>query len=94
MKSRIRREPDMQTSRTGKNSENKLEVHFGVIEQRVKALVEENKGLKVRVAELEEGLEQAKRDAVELEHFHGKKLHIKEKIERILQQLDAVGIKK
>ena len=94
MKSRVRGEPDMQTSRTGENTENELEVRFGVIESRVKALVAENKSLKARVSELEEELAQAKRDAVELEHFHGKKLHIREKIERILQQLDTVGLKK
>jgi hypothetical protein len=94
MKSRIRWEPDMQTNRTGKKSENELEVRFGVIEQRVKTLVAENKGLKARVSELEEELAQAKRDALELEQFHGKKLHIREKIEKVLQQLDTVGIKK
>jgi hypothetical protein len=84
----------MQTSRTGKNVENDLEVRFGVIERRVKALVAENNGLKARLSELAEELAQAKRDALELEHFHGKKLHIREKIERILKQLDTVGMKK
>ncbi len=84
----------MPTSRSGKNSENELEVRFGVIENRVKALVVENKGLKARMSELEEELAQAKREALELEHFLGKKLHIREKIERVLQQLDTVGIKK
>ena len=84
----------MQASRSGKNSASDLETRFNVIEKRVKALMEENKGLKARMSELEEELAQAKRDAGELEHFHGKKLHIREKIEKVLQQLDSVGIKK
>lgn len=73
---------------------NDFEARFGVIEKRVKALMEENTGLKARIGGLEEELAQVKREARELEHFHGKKLHIREKIERVLQQLDAVDIKK
>lgn len=84
----------MQASRSGKNIVNELEARFSVIEKRVEALVAENKGLKARMSELEEELAQAKREARELEHFHGKKLHIREKIERVLQQLETVGIKK
>jgi hypothetical protein len=84
----------MQISRSGQNIENDLEVRFGEIEKRVKALVGENKVLKARMRELEEELAQAKHEALELEQFHGKKLHIREKIERILQQLNTVGIKK
>lgn len=83
----------MQASRSGKNVVNDLEARFGVIEKRVKALREENSGLKARIGELEEELAQAKREARELEHFHGKKLHIREKIEKVLQQLDTVDIK-
>ncbi len=84
----------MQASRSEKNLVNNLEARFGVIEKRVRALVEENNDLKARLSELEEELVQAKRDAQELEHFHGKVLHIREKIERVLQQLDSVGTKK
>lgn len=73
---------------------NDLEARFGIIEKRVQALMVENAGLKTRIGELEEELAQAKREARELEHFHGKKLHIREKIERVLQQLDTVDIKK
>jgi len=84
----------MQASRGEKKLANNLEVHFGEIEKRVHALVAENKGLKVRLSELEKELAQAKREALELEHFQGKKLHIQEKIERVLQQLDAISSKK
>jgi hypothetical protein len=84
----------MQASRSEKNLVNDLEARFSIIEKRVKALVTENDGLKARLRELEEELIQAKREALELEHFHGKILHIREKIERVLLQLDSVGTKK
>lgn len=73
---------------------NNLEAYFSEIEKRVQALVAENKGLKARLNELEKELAQAKRETLELEHFQGEKLHIREKIERVLQQLEAIGIKK
>ena len=84
----------MQASRSEKNTVNDLEMRFGAIEKRVIALLAENKGLKARMSELEKELAQAKRDTLELEHLHGTKMHIREKIERVLQQLDTVGIKK
>ena len=84
----------MQSSRSEQKLEKNLRVCFDVIEKRVKALVAENKGLKARLSELEVELVQAKREALELEHFQGRMLHVREKIERILQQLDAVGTKK
>jgi len=84
----------MQSSRSEQKLEKNLQARFDVIEKRVKALVAENKGLKARLSELEVELVQAKREALELEHFQGRMLHVREKIERILQQLDAVGTKK
>jgi hypothetical protein len=84
----------MRRGQDRENDVNDLEARFGVIERRVQTLVAENKDLKARLSKLDEELAQAKREARELEHFHGKKLHIKEKIERILQQLETVGLKK
>jgi chromosome segregation ATPase len=67
-----------------------LEERFAEIEKRVQALVSRNKGLTGRISELEQELVQARRAAQGMEHFHGKQLHIKEKIERILQSLETV----
>jgi multidrug resistance efflux pump len=66
-----------------------LEERFAEIERRVRLLAVENKGLKGRVSELEKELAEARREAQQFEHLHGKKLHIKEKIERILLSLDT-----
>ena len=71
-----------------------LENKFAEVEQRVKALVSENRDLAKRVSELTEELSRARRESQELENFHGKKMHIKEKIERVLQALEAAGEKK
>ncbi len=84
----------MQASRSGKNAVNDLEARFGMIEKRVKALMAENTSLRARMGELEEELARAKHEARELEHFNGRRLHIREKIERVLQQLETVGVKK
>ncbi len=66
-----------------------IEAGFAEVEKRVQALVSENKGLAGRVRELERELAQARREAQELQNFHGKRMHIKEKIERILQSMEA-----
>jgi cell division septum initiation protein DivIVA len=71
-----------------------LESKFGEVEKRVKALVSENRDLAKRVSELEQELSRARRESQELENFHGKKMHIREKIERVLQSLEASGEKK
>lgn len=70
-----------------------LETGFVEVEKRVKALVESNRRLKKRVAELEEELSAARRKSEELESFYGKRVYIREKIERILHSLDSVGEK-
>lgn len=66
-----------------------LEAKFAEVEKRVKALVDENKGLKERALELEQELARARREAQELQNFHGKRMHIREKVERILSALEA-----
>ena len=71
-----------------------LEEKFIEVEKRVKALVEENRDLAKRVSGLERELSQARRESRELEEFHGKKTHLREKIERILRSLEAVEEKK
>ncbi len=71
-----------------------LEDKFAEVEKRVKALVSENRDLATRVSELTQELSRARRESQELENFHGKKMHVREKIERVLQALEAAGEKK
>jgi chromosome segregation ATPase len=71
-----------------------LEEQFAEVEKRVESLVSENRDLAKRVSELTEELSRARRDSQELESFLGKKMHIREKIERVLQALEASGEKK
>lgn len=71
-----------------------LENKFAEVEKRVKALVSENRDLAKRVSELTQELSRTRRESQELENFHGKKMHVREKIERLLQALEAVGEKK
>ena len=66
---------------------------FAEIEKRVKALVVENADLKKRAAELEQELATVRSDAQELENLHGKKTQIREKLERVLNALEAVSDK-
>lgn len=68
-----------------------LETRFAEVERRVKTLIADNAGLKKRVSELEQELEQARSESHELQNFHGKRLHIREKIERVLQSLEGIG---
>ena len=70
-----------------------LEARFEELEKRVKRLIAENGVLGKRVRELEGELAKARLESEELHNFHGKRLHIKEKIEKILHSLDAIGIK-
>ncbi len=63
---------------------------FAEVEKRVKSIVTENRELKGRLTELEQELTQVRSEAQDFEHFHGKQLHIREKIERILHSLEAV----
>ena len=78
----------------GEKTVNSFAAQFAIIEKRVQALVAENEGLKVRVHGLEKELAQAACDAEQLKHYNGDKQQIREKIERVLQQLDSVELKK
>ena len=68
----------------------RIEAAFATVEQRVQALVTENRGLKKRVRELEGELAQARRSSQDLEHLHSRRMHIREKVERVLQSLEAL----
>ena len=70
-----------------------LEAKFTEIEKRVAVFVRENKALKARVRELEKELAEARRISNELENSHGKQMHIREKVERVLHSLEAMGTK-
>ncbi len=66
-----------------------IKTKFDEVEKRVKAVVTENASLRKQVRELEAELAKTRRESHELQNFHGKKLHIREKIERILQSLET-----
>lgn len=68
----------------------RIEAAFASVEQRVQALVSENRGLKKRMRELEKELAQARRSSQDLEHLHSRRMHIREKVERVLQSLEAL----
>jgi hypothetical protein len=71
-----------------------LEERFAEIERRVKALAAENHAHKSRIRELEQELVQTRHDAQKSVQFHDKQLHLRERIEKILQDLESVEIKK
>jgi hypothetical protein len=66
---------------------------FAEVEKRVTAVVRENAVLRRRVAELERELAQARAEASEFQNLQGKRIHIREKIERVLQSLEEIGEK-
>lgn len=68
-----------------------IEAKFAEIEKRVKALLSENAGLAKRLRELEADLAQARQEARDLQNFRSKKIHVQEKVERILKALEAAG---
>ena len=67
---------------------------FAEIERRIKKLVDENRAHKKRVRELEKELNLTRHDAQKSVKFHDKQLHLRERIEKILKDLEGVGIKK
>jgi predicted RNase H-like nuclease (RuvC/YqgF family) len=71
-----------------------LEERFAEIERRVKALATENHAHKARIRELEKELVQTRRDAQKSVQFHDKQLHLRERIEKILRDLESVESKK
>lgn len=68
-----------------------LETQFAEVVERVSNLTAENRGLKRLVRKLEHELTEARREAKGMHLFHGKRMHIKEKIEKILSALETVG---
>jgi len=84
----------MGSGKDGDLKQDNIITRFAEVEQRVTAIVSENAELRNRVAELEEELAQARQQGKELENFHGIRLRIREKIERILHALEAVEEKK
>ena len=68
----------------------RIEAAFATVEQRVQTLVSENRGLKKRVRALEGELAEARRSSQDLEHLHSRRVHIREKVERVLQSLEAL----
>jgi tetrahydromethanopterin S-methyltransferase subunit G len=73
---------------------NDLEKKFAEIEKRVTALAAENRGLKIRVSELEGELSRALIEARDLDEAHAKQTRIREKVEYILAALENAGGKK
>lgn len=69
----------------------RIEAQFAEVEKRVRALVAENKALARRIQALERELEQARKDAQELHLLKGGKMRIREKLERVLKTLEALG---
>jgi cell division septum initiation protein DivIVA len=67
-----------------------LEARFAEVEKRVQTIVRENRELTRRVIELERELEQARHEVREMELFHGKSMHIRDKVERILSALEGI----
>jgi DNA anti-recombination protein RmuC len=70
-----------------------LEERFAEIERRVKALVDENRSHKKRVRELEKELSQTRHVVQKSVKIHDKQLHLRERVEKILKDLEAVEIK-
>jgi cell division septum initiation protein DivIVA len=67
-----------------------LDSRFAEVEKRVKMLVADNERLRKNVSQLERELKEARRQSEELHHFHGKRLRIREKIEKVLQSLETM----
>ncbi len=70
-----------------------LDTRFAEIERRVAALVSDNARLRAQVAALQTELEHARVDAEELQGLQGKRLQIRERIEKVLQSLETIGEK-
>lgn len=70
-----------------------LKEKFSEIEKRLKSIAAENRALRDRVIELEKELALARRETQDMEHFQDKQQHLREKIERVLQSLEALEVK-
>jgi chaperonin cofactor prefoldin len=70
-----------------------LEKRFSLVEERFHSLVDQNKGLKARVAVLEAELARARSESQELEQLSGTKRELRERVENVLRSLDALSPK-
>jgi predicted RNase H-like nuclease (RuvC/YqgF family) len=76
------------------NDMSDLAEKFAEIEKRVKTLVAENRSHKKRVRELEKELGQTRHVAQKSVKVHDKQVHLRERIEKILRDLEGVEVKK
>ena len=67
---------------------------FAEIERRIKKLVDENRAHKKRVRELEKELTQTRHVAQKSVKVHDKQVHLRERVEKILKDLEGVEVKK
>ena len=74
----------------GKDNLKDLEARFAEVEKRVQTIMNENRTLARRVRELERELAHARHEAQKMELFHGKSMHIRDKVERILSELEGI----
>jgi chromosome segregation ATPase len=86
-----RQEPAMSQGDKSKPTGKKLEERFAIVEQRIRALLDENGALAARVEELERELAQARNAALNLEEYQGKAAHIRRKVETVLQSLESIA---
>lgn len=70
-----------------------LEARFAELEKRVTRLVSDNTELRTRAAGLERELERARAEVREFQSLQGKRVHLRDKIEKVLQSLEAIGEK-
>lgn len=68
-----------------------LVARFAEVEKRVRALAEENHGLRDRVRELEEDLGRASEGAREAEALRARKEQVQDRLKRLLRVLEAIG---
>ena len=67
---------------------------FSEIERRIKKLVDENRSHKKRVRELEKELNQTRHVAQKSVKVQDRQLQLRERVEKILKDLEAVEVKK
>ncbi|HTF99723.1 MAG TPA: hypothetical protein VK654_03945 [Nitrospirota bacterium] len=68
-----------------------IEDQLAVIERRVKALVAENRGLRDRIVGLEREIAGVRSEAVSRERMAGVTHQVRERIEKVLSSLEALG---
>ncbi len=66
-----------------------IEKKFALVEERFRALLAENEKLRHRIGEIEAELEQTRLEAGDVEQFDDIKHSIRNKIERILRDLEV-----